>query len=679
MDSNDLVLILKVQADQGAKIDDLSNKLNNLNKSSKDTSEGFSLMDTKAGSFFKSFTDGVSKGVASLKTFGGAMAATGIGLLVIAIAGLVNYFKNTEEGANKLSEGMAALGAVVKAGPIVVFDALKTVVAALLLPMETIVNIWKNAAKVLIGKESVSDAIQNVSKDLKEHIQTIKDDAIATVNATKTAIDRTKEAIQIQKMKDELEEKTRDNLLKTQKLESQISQDKADAAAEQDVNATEKKKLFNDALQKEHDLYLINESAAEDRLKIAQAEIANVDKPSREMLEELAEATANLEAVKTNYTQSTVRLNKQVTASDKAEAAEQQKIADEIAKAKEDALEASLTGQMKEQAALDFKYKEDQEAAKNNNKLLSDLNDKYIADSLALQKKYDDEQIKKDKETADKLYEQKQRDDKKALDDHKKALDDHKAIQDQLAKLNTKDQTTAIGKLTAQYNQERNSFKQLCDDKHATAQELAEGMQAINEAEANAKKKLRQVELEDYLAQAGSILQTASDLAGKSTVLGKATAIAGIIANAAQAEIKTFVGYADMPIIGEILAIAQAAMIGLSAAKSISQVEAVKAPAAQHLENGGLVGGNSYSGDKISLMGNTGEIMINNRATANPLIAQQALMLNNGQLIQHNSITEERVAEIVRQGIKSVPVVASQYRLDWTDQRVKASQGHFTV
>ena len=566
---------------------------------------------------------------------------------------------------------MAALGAVVKAGPIVVFDALKTVVAALLLPMQTIVDIWKNAAKVLTGKESVSDAIQNVSKDLKEHIQTIKDDAVATVNATKTAIDRTKEAIQIQKMKNELEEKTRDNLLKTQKLESQISQDKADAA-EQDVTATEKKKLFNDALQKEHDLYLINKSAAEDRLKIAQAEIANVDKPSKEMLEELAKATANLEAVKTNYTQSTVRLNKEVTASDKAEAAEQQKIADEIAKAKEDALEASLTGQMKEQAALDFKYKEDQEAVKNNNELLSALNDKYIADSLALQKKYDDEEIKKDKETADKLYEQKQRDDKKALDDHK-------AIQDQLAKLNTKDQTTAIDKLTAQYNQERNSFKQLCDDKHATAQELAEGMQAIDEAEANAKKKLRQVELEDNLAQAGSILQTASDLAGKSTVLGKATAIAGIIANAAEAEIKTFVGYANIPFIGQVLAIAEAAMIGLSAAKSISQVEAVKAPEAQHLENGGLVGGNSYSGDKISLMGNTGEIMINNRATANPLIAQQALMLNNGQPIQHNSITEERVAEIVRQGIKSVPVVASQYRLDWTYQRVKASQGHFTV
>ena len=74
MDSNDLVLTLKVQADQGAKIDDLNNKLDNLNKSSKDTSEGFSLMDTKAGSFFKSFTDGVSKGVASLKTFTGAMA-----------------------------------------------------------------------------------------------------------------------------------------------------------------------------------------------------------------------------------------------------------------------------------------------------------------------------------------------------------------------------------------------------------------------------------------------------------------------------------------------------------------------------------------------------------------------------------------------------------------------------
>jgi hypothetical protein len=673
MDSNDLVLILKVQADQGAKIDDLSNKLDKLKKSSKESSDSFSIMDTKLGSMWKTFTEGVDKGVNSLKTFQGALAATGIGLLLIAVANLVQYFQTTTNGANIMKGVMSALGEAVREGPKLAFDALKIAFEVMLLPMRTFILIAGNMVQVLKGKESIKEAVENVKTGIETLKKEITDTATEMANMGKNI----GLSYELGVKWEQIQQKIQADRVKEAEIETKIAElrDKAQEVKTSDLSADEKATkqldLLNQAKELMHQKDKIALDDANAALVIAKEQLT-LAPTNLDAIKKVQDAEIDIQSIKDRGFQDDKAIQRQKLGASQELIKAKQDEAKELAKINETILEDSLQGQSKEQAALDFKYKEDQEAAKNNNKLLSALNDKYIADSLALQKKYDDEQIKKDKETADKLYEQKQRDDKKALDDHK-------AIQDQLAKLNTKDQTTAIGKLTAQYNQERNSFKQLCDDKHATAQELAEGMQAINEAEANAKKKLRQVELEDYLAQAGSILQTASDLAGKSTVLGKATAIAGIIANAAQAEIKTFVGYADMPIIGEILAIAQAAMIGLSAAKSISQVEAVKAPAAQHLENGGLVGGNSYSGDKISLMGNTGEIMINNRATANPLIAQQALMLNNGQLIQHNSITEERVAEIVRQGIKSVPVVASQYRLDWTDQRVKASQGHFTV
>lgn len=677
MDSNDLVLILKVQADQGAKIDDLSNKLDKLKKSSKESSDSFSIMDTKLGSMWKTFTEGVDKGVNSLKTFQGALAATGIGLLLIAVANLVQYFQTTTNGANIMKGVMSALGEAVREGPKLAFDALKIAFEVMLLPMRTFILIAGNMVQVLKGKESIKEAVENVKTGIETLKKEITDTATEMANMGKNI----GLSYELGVKWEQIQQKIQADRVKEAEIETKIAElrDKAQEVKTSDLSADEKAtkqlELLNQAKELMHQKDKIALDDANAALVIAKEQLT-LAPTNLDAIKKVQDAEIDIQSIKDRGFQNDKAIQRQKLGASQELIKAKQDEAKELAKINETILEDSLQGQAKgqakEQAALDFKYAEEYKAAEGHTELQKKLDEQHIADSLALQKKYDDEQIKKDKETADKLYEQKQRDDKKALDDHK-------AIQDQLAKLNTKDQTTAIGKLTAQYNQERNSFKQLCDDKHATAQELAEGMQAINEAEANAKKNLRQVELEDNLAQAGSILQTASDLAGKSTVLGKATAIAGIIANAAQAEIKTFVGYADMPIIGEILAIAQAAMIGLSAAKSISQVEAVKAPAAQHLENGGLVGGNSYSGDKISLMGNTGEIMINNRATANPLIAQQALMLNNGQLIQHNSITEERVAEIVRQGIKSVPVVASQYRLDWTDQRVKASQGHFTV
>lgn len=51
---------------------------------------------------FSDFQKGAAKVVLSLKTVKGAVAATGIGLLVTGLASLVAYFKSTEEGSKKL-------------------------------------------------------------------------------------------------------------------------------------------------------------------------------------------------------------------------------------------------------------------------------------------------------------------------------------------------------------------------------------------------------------------------------------------------------------------------------------------------------------------------------------------------------------------------------------------------
>ena len=53
----------------------------------------------------------ILRGVTALRTLSGALAATGIGALLIAFGSLMAYFKSTEEGAQRLRVIMAVLGA----------------------------------------------------------------------------------------------------------------------------------------------------------------------------------------------------------------------------------------------------------------------------------------------------------------------------------------------------------------------------------------------------------------------------------------------------------------------------------------------------------------------------------------------------------------------------------------
>ena len=64
---------------------------------------------------FKSFGAGVKSGIASLRTFKGLLATTGIGAVVIAVASLFSYFTKTERGAEALRVVMATLEGVLGA------------------------------------------------------------------------------------------------------------------------------------------------------------------------------------------------------------------------------------------------------------------------------------------------------------------------------------------------------------------------------------------------------------------------------------------------------------------------------------------------------------------------------------------------------------------------------------
>ena len=62
---------------------------------------------------FRNGVKGIKQGVKAMKSLRVAVAATGIGLLLIAITALTSYFTKTQRGADKLSQAFKGIGAVV--------------------------------------------------------------------------------------------------------------------------------------------------------------------------------------------------------------------------------------------------------------------------------------------------------------------------------------------------------------------------------------------------------------------------------------------------------------------------------------------------------------------------------------------------------------------------------------
>ena len=121
--------------------------IGNVEKSVEDTSQAtagltnqLDKMTGGAVTGLRNMTKGVKTAITGMKTLKGAVAATGIGLLLVAITSLVAYFKRTERGAQALRKITATLGAVM--------DKLVDVVINL---GEGIFNAFTNPKEAILG------------------------------------------------------------------------------------------------------------------------------------------------------------------------------------------------------------------------------------------------------------------------------------------------------------------------------------------------------------------------------------------------------------------------------------------------------------------------------------------------------------------------------------------------
>ena len=103
---------LKMTADTSEVVEEVKDVKKGIKEASEEQTI-FSKATDKVKEAFKGLKGGVKTVINSFKTLKGAIAATGIGLLVIALGSLVAFFTKTQKGVDLLDQAMAGLGAAV--------------------------------------------------------------------------------------------------------------------------------------------------------------------------------------------------------------------------------------------------------------------------------------------------------------------------------------------------------------------------------------------------------------------------------------------------------------------------------------------------------------------------------------------------------------------------------------
>jgi hypothetical protein len=290
-------------------------------QSSKAINDGMTAIDRRTGgaiSAFKGLVGGIKTAVTGFKTLRGAIIATGLGALLIAVTSLVSYFTQTERGAQKLRVVMAALGAAVGA----VTDAVISLGEGL---FKLFTGDFKGAIEtVRKGFEGIGDEIRN---DVKAAIELEQAMNRVKVAERELAVDRAeanKQIVQARLIADDL----------TKSTEERTAAIKRASALEEQV--------FNKEM-----------AQAKERLRILQAQ-ADLNESDEATLEGIAQQRARVIELETQNFGRRKRLQTEINAL----------LNEELAKTKE--LETARRAAQKvftEEAGKEFKAYVDQSVA----------------------------------------------------------------------------------------------------------------------------------------------------------------------------------------------------------------------------------------------------------------------------------------------------------------------------
>lgn len=278
---------------------------------------GSTLDKTTGGAItkFKGLKGGVGNIIKSFKTLRGAIIATGVGALVIAVTALTAAFTRSEEGQEKLQRGLAALGAITSQIMDAFADLGETIIDAVTNPMKALKRFGNG-----------------IKKFLSDPIGTAKN---AFNNAKKAAVDFVHETIseikaieKVTKARQKARRIERDLQVERAKANRDINELRLKAEDRERFSATERIKMLREAQAIEEDI-TNKEIKAQKLLIEAQKGQMALGKNTIEDKDKLAELEAKLINLDTKRLRSQRLLQTQITTAVNQEKAQKEKEAQE--------------------------------------------------------------------------------------------------------------------------------------------------------------------------------------------------------------------------------------------------------------------------------------------------------------------------------------------------------------
>lgn len=429
-------IVLEVDASGAIKstqnLNDVLNETKNeAEEASGAMSDGMSKVDELTGgaiSGFKNLVGGVKNVARGMKTLKGAVAATGIGALLIAITSIVAYFKRTEKGAQQLRVATAALGAIMDVFLDLVTNIGEGLVGLFTNPKESLQDFGNSIKEFVIGRfeilmdgikgiggaltslfkgnfkdaaKQAGEAFVNINRGINPTAMLIEGVVEGAKNIGTELINDAKAAAQLEAAMNKVRVQERELIVERARSNKEIEKAKLIAV---DVNKSAEERV--EALKKANELELaVGEKemkTAKERLRILKEQDA-LGSTDEETLNEIAEAQARVLQLETESIAKRAGLAGAVVALEAQIQAEKQAAADEEAAriAEEEAARLAAVEAVRV-ATTSAEENEIVAAQRKYEQLLADA-EKYGLDTAALEeqkelalagirKKYDDEE-----------------------------------------------------------------------------------------------------------------------------------------------------------------------------------------------------------------------------------------------------------------------------------------------
>ena len=342
---------------------------------------------------FKKGITGIKQGITAMKSLKVAIAATGIGLLLVAITSLTSYFTKTQRGADKLAQAFKGIGAVVD----VLVDRISTFGEGL---FAIISGDFSKGLDILKGSLSgIGDEMRNEAKaaiDLEKAQQALEDRQIELIKVNAQRRASIEELRLVAEDENKTNEERANALREAARLQNAIADDEIAIAKERARIIAERVALGESSRQDIED-----QATAEARVIELEAERSRRLRSLQTRLNAFTKGVEENTDKTDENADAQKKLNEEIAKRNAALEQEAASLQEKLSQEYDAILQASQEAQTQELNAVEDKYNQLLDKAAEYGFDEVELNRLKNEEINAINKKYDDEDSARKKKKAE--------------------------------------------------------------------------------------------------------------------------------------------------------------------------------------------------------------------------------------------------------------------------------------